>query len=227
MKEVIIPALVGAAVGGVIGGALAGASGIFIGAPVGAAALLGTLFLIFLYFDATKRKKRESVPPEVRGAMKRMIERNVGASGPTKPGSVCAMCGQPIRSGTGRMCSACVQLMSKNTRHSIHTCGGCGAGFQVAPNVNIYAFTFGGAERELCACCQVFLKATMPGGEARMPPLDPNYDREGQAINESLPELSVAEKLKHRAHQVQLAAALAHKARRTGMKPPEPIFLSK
>jgi len=115
--------------------------------------------------------------------------------------------------------------MQSNRNNSIHGCGGCGAGFVVAPNVDIFTFSSDGVARVMCAYCQEYLRSRVAGGNMPMPKMGGGYDPEGQDLNRRYPNLTLREKLARRTHQAQLRTLVQSKARRTGVPVPPPILL--
>lgn len=140
-------------------------------------------------------------------------------------GTPCLMCGGPRGPGDGHQCRPCAEFMQANSQNSIHGCGGCGAGFVVSPKVEIFAFSSGGVDRVMCACCQKYLRSRVSGGDMPMPKMGVGYDPEGQNINRMHPDLTLEETLALRTHQPQLRTLVNSKARRTGVSVPAPMFL--
>lgn len=167
------------------------------------------------------KKSEHDLPPEVRAVFDRMASPTPDA----QPGTACLMCGGPRGAGEGLQCKTCTAFMRDNANNSIHGCGGCGAGFVVAPNTNVYAFATGGVDRVMCACCQEYLRSRMSGGNMPMPKMGGGYDAEGQDINRRFSEDTLKEKLGRRAHQRQLWTLVTSKAHRTGVPIPAPMLL--
>jgi hypothetical protein len=110
-------------------------------------------------------------------------------------------------------------------RSTVHSCGGCGAGFLVDPFVAAVAVDLDGTAREFCACCQEFLGERLPSVELAF---TPGYDAEGQAVNARFPHLTPTERRQHRAGDTQflLATVIRANAVRLGVTPPDPLFLA-
>ena len=164
---------------------------------------------------------KSDLPPEVRAVFDRMSGRQAAGL----PGTPCLVCGGPRGSSDGYQCKSCTDFMQANSQNSIHACGGCGAGFVVAPNNKVYAFSSGGVDRVMCACCQDYLRSRVSGGNMQMPPMGNGYDPEGQDINRKHPGSTLKEKLAQRTHQKQLRTLVQSKASRTGVPIPAPMLL--
>jgi hypothetical protein len=164
---------------------------------------------------------KPDLPPDVRAVFDRMA----GKQPAGMPGTPCLVCGGPRGPNDGYQCGACTEFMRSNDNNSIHGCGGCGAGFVVAPNVDIFTFSSDGVARVMCACCQEYLRSGVAGGNMPMPKMGAGYDPEGQDLNRTHPNLALREKLARRTHQAQLRTLVESKARRTGVPVPPPILL--
>lgn len=229
MKLFVIVILVAGIIGGFVGGEVTESTFSLLGAVIGGGGLSAVLLSLGAYFHAQEEKKKQKhLPPEVRGVFDRMLGRDRnGSSVPAGDASKsCFVCGGAREPLDGYMCKACADFTMKNPNHTIHTCGGCGAGFQIGPGLDVIGFDLDGIKRELCACCYQYLKENTQPGQVPHLLLAREYDSEGQALNATFPSMSLAERLKRRENHVRVSQALASKARRLGITWPKPILLN-
>jgi hypothetical protein len=172
-------------------------------------------------FGSTPKPTGGELTPEMREVFDRMF----GTEQPSGPlTSKCHLCGQP-KPEQGVMCRQCQDHMKLVGNNSIHFCGGCGAGFHVEPNVDIFTFTTDGVSRVFCACCLEHLRNTTTGGTATMPGTPRGYDGEGQIINSMHSGATLKTKKLARLHQALLLTLVQNKAQRTKTSLPDPIFI--
>jgi hypothetical protein len=137
--------------------------------------------------------------------------------------ALCDACGALHALGTP--CPYCAEFESENGCQSIHSCGGCGAGFLVSPRVSLEPAVVDGTERVFCACCHDFLGDRLRSSNMahRL-----GYDMEGHAINIWFPNLTPTEKRRRRDQRTQahMVNVLRVRSSRFQIQQPLPLFLT-
>jgi hypothetical protein len=179
-------------------------------------------FLSELFGKKSQKSSSDALTPEMREVFDRMYGVRPGSGAGS---SACSLCGAPNPAHVV-MCRQCMEQMKSMGNSSFHSCGGCGAGFLVEPNIDIHTFTMNGVVRLFCACCLDRLRGEMTGGNVSMPPTLPGYDREGQLLNSRLLGQPVSIKLKSRANQGMILTLIQNKAKREGTQIPVPLLIT-